>query len=152
MRVGSQLLGSCSWRRQNRSGWSLRFCRLTIFQLHRRRITLPSAINADLWNGFEAARHKLFAITQTGRPGSRYKLSKHLCPRLGGQITAEKHKVWLDRSSTPQKCKYLVNGYLEKCQNALALHFCQIGGFKAARATLGVRQRRQLAKPRKPHR
>jgi maltose/maltodextrin transport system substrate-binding protein len=28
---------------------------------------------------------------------------------------------------TPQKCKCLVNGYLEKCQNALALHFGQIG-------------------------
>ena len=34
----------------------------------------------------------------------------------------------LNRSSTHRKCKCLGNGYLQKYENALALHFRQIGG------------------------
>lgn len=38
-------------------------------------ITLPSVEDAKLWAEYDAAREKLFAATQSGKPASRYKLT-----------------------------------------------------------------------------
>jgi short-subunit dehydrogenase len=39
------------------------------------KITWPSVADASLWDTYDAARAKLFAATQTGKPAPRYKLS-----------------------------------------------------------------------------
>lgn len=38
-------------------------------------VTLPSVEDAQLWQAYDAARAKLFAATQTGKPASRYGLA-----------------------------------------------------------------------------
>ena len=38
-------------------------------------VSLPSVEDAQLWADFDAARTKLFAATQTGKPASRYQLA-----------------------------------------------------------------------------
>jgi short-subunit dehydrogenase len=38
-------------------------------------VTLPSVEDAQLWADFDAARTKLFAATQTGKPASRYQVA-----------------------------------------------------------------------------
>jgi short-subunit dehydrogenase len=39
-------------------------------------VTLPSVEDAQLWADFDAARAKLFAATQSGKPASRYQIAK----------------------------------------------------------------------------